>query len=296
MLFNANKIQIWHGIPLKKIELNDPIQQNQMTNLFYNIKNRLGGKYPNYELVVSTSDYFTVNSFNKSFNAKQTIESGYPRNDIFFKNKLNIINNIESDYSINTDKEIVEVINKIKNDSTKIILYAPTFRDTGGDAVSDNILNLDKLNSFASANNIIFVFKFHPDPYFEYNLENYNNILFYNNSSDIYPLLPITDALITDYSSIYFDYLLLDKPIIFFPYDMEKYIKKDRQLDFDYDRFTPGPKCYNQEEVTFNITNLVINKNDSYRKLRKNILNISYKHQDGLASDRIEKHIRNNYI
>jgi len=296
MLFNAKKIQIWHGIPLKKIELNDPIQIKQMDNIFYYIKNLLGGKYPNYDLLVSTSDYFTVNSFNKSFKFKHTIESGYPRNDIFFKNDSNTKNNFESEYLINVDKTIVEVINTIKKDSTKLILYAPTFRDTGGDAISDNILNLDELNNFASSNNIIFIFKFHPDPNFEYNLASYNNILFYNNSADIYPLLPLTDALITDYSSIYFDYLLLDKPIIFFPYDMEKYIKMDRQLDFDYDKFTPGPKCYNQKEVILNISNIVIKKNDPYRKHRGKILNISYKHLDGLASERIQKHVRKYYL
>lgn len=48
--------------------------------------------------------------------------------------------------------------------------------------------------------------------------------------------------LVTDYSSIYFDYLLLDKPIIFFNYDLEEYLNNSRDMYFNYDEFTPGRK------------------------------------------------------
>jgi len=296
MLYNAKKIQIWHGIPLKKIELNDPIQLNQMNNLFYNIKNLLGGKYPTYDLIISTSEFFTKNSFKKSFKTHDTIESGYPRNDIFFKSNTVLKTVIDSEYSISTDKVTFEKVNKLKKDNHLIILYAPTFRDTGSDAVSDNILNLEELNKYANTNNIYFIFKFHPDPNFKYNFENYNNILFYDNSADIYPLLPETDLLITDYSSIYFDYLLLDKPIIFFPYDINKYTKLDRQLDYDFNEFTPGPKCYNQDELTEKINSLLLENKDTFKKDRSALTDISFKYKDGLASERINNYINNNFL
>ena len=53
----------------------------------------------------------------------------------------------------------------------------------------------------------------------------------------------LADILVTDYSSIFVDFLLLNRPEIFFPYDYEKYVTKDRELYFDYNEFTPGPKA-----------------------------------------------------
>ena len=292
MLYNAKKIQIWHGIPLKKIELNDPFQVEQLNNPFYRIKSFLGGKYPKYDLLISTSEYFSKNSFIKSFYTRNILDSGYPRNDQFFIENLDIT---DTNNFINTDKTVFDFINDLNKGSSTIILYAPTFRDTGGDAICDNILNLEELNLFAEENNIYFIFKFHPDPHFEYNLNNYGNILFYNNSDDVYPLLQITDALITDYSSIYFDYLLLNKPIIYFPYDIKKYTERDRQLDFDFDEFTPGPKCYNQQELLATIKDTVLN-NDSYRQARNEITEIAFTNKDGLSSDRIQKYINELFL
>ena len=61
---------------------------------------------------------------------------------------------------------------------------------------------------------------------------------------DIYPFLTFTDFLITDYSSIYFDYLMLNREIIFIPYDFENYTK-NRELYFSYETITPGVKYSN---------------------------------------------------
>jgi CDP-glycerol glycerophosphotransferase (TagB/SpsB family) len=61
---------------------------------------------------------------------------------------------------------------------------------------------------------------------------------------DPYPLLRHTHALISDYSSIFFDYLLLDRPVVFYPYDLDAYRTRSRGLYDDYDAVTPGPKAY----------------------------------------------------
>ena len=67
--------------------------------------------------------------------------------------------------------------------------------------------------------------------------------------ADVYTFLSEVDILITDYSSIYFDYLLWERPIIFFPYDLEYYRDEDRGLIFEYDEYTPGPKIFNAKEL-----------------------------------------------
>jgi len=120
--------------------------------------------------------------------------------------------------------------------------------------------------------------------------------MLYDSSSDIYPLLPLTDCIITDYSSIYFDYLLINKPVIFFPYDYKKYIEYDRDLIFDYDTMTPGPKCYTQQELHNQIYNIVIKGTDSYYDRRQEIRKIAFDSVDGQASERIWNVIEEEYL
>jgi CDP-glycerol glycerophosphotransferase (TagB/SpsB family) len=87
----------------------------------------------------------------------------------------------------------------------------------------------------------------------------YSNIFFVNDediNNDFYPLLPLTHLLITDYSSIFFDYVLLNKPIIFSPLEMPA---SERQFYYGYDRVTPGPKAENWNEVIEYIEEAVIN-------------------------------------
>lgn len=288
-LHRAKKIQIWHGVPLKKIQLMNRENIKRLKSASLNLYCKSMGLFPKYDLIISTSNYYTENAFKKAFKTTKIIESGYPRNDCFFKNKSG--SSLES-----TDIETIDTVTKYKTKGYKIAIYAPTFRDTGGDAVRDKALDLYKLSKFAEQHNILFVFKFHPDPDFRYQFTEMENILLYDSSSDIYPLLPCSDCIITDYSSIYFDYLLLDKPIIFYPYDHEKYIEYDRDLIFDYDTITPGPKCYTQQELHNQIYNIVIKGTDSYYDRRQEICKIAFDNVDGQASERIWSVIEEEYL
>ena len=105
-----------------------------------------------------------------------------------------------------------------------------------------------------------------------YSIDNFNLLLDYDPQLDIYPLLKHTDMMITDYSSIYFDYLLLDKPIIFYPYDFEQYTKDDRNLLFDYESMTPGPHCQDQTSLEKTILQELENSGRNFSKQRGNPL------------------------
>ena len=73
-------------------------------------------------------------------------------------------------------------------------------------------------------------------------IEKYSRILDVSNQVyDTQELLLETDILITDYSSIYIDFMLLNRPILFYAYDYEQYLQEDRQMYFIYDEVTPGP-------------------------------------------------------
>ncbi|UCG58730.1 MAG: CDP-glycerol glycerophosphotransferase family protein, partial [Phycisphaerales bacterium] len=229
-------------------------------------------------------------AFAKAFKAKHFLESGYPRNDILFNGEANNL------ASLGTDNEAICRINQLKADGHKLVLYAPTFRDTTGDAISDGALDLDELSEFGQKHRIAFVFKFHYNGETACGLRQYDNIIWYNNSSDIYPLLRLFDTLVTDYSSIYMDYLLLDRPMIFFPYDYDKYTRDDRGLLFEYDWMTPGPKCRSQSELQKELLHWFIGQNDDFSQRRKELRKLAYKHEDGKASERLWRFIEETYV
>jgi CDP-glycerol glycerophosphotransferase (TagB/SpsB family) len=287
LLFHAIKVQLWHGVGFKYIgilkirkEIKNPILRAGVMVLY-----KIIGLIPTYDIFVSTSEFYTIEVFKKSYKVKEIIETGYPRNDIIFYDMEEILK--EQLYLLNTDSEIIQRSLEYKKKGLKLILYAPTFRDSGGDPIHDGALDLKRLNEFSKDNNLLFIFKFHPDPHFNYPDIACSNILRYNPGLDIYPLFCVIDLLITDYSAIYTDFLLTNKPIIFFPYDMGKYIKSDRALQFDYDSMTPGPKCRSQNELQEEIERTIIQGNDIYARKRQEVLNKTFRYCDSFSSERI---------
>ena len=93
------------------------------------------------------------------------------------------------------------------------------------------------------------------------------------------------DLLITDYSSVYFDYLLLDRPIIFVPVDLEEYRKTRGFLLEPYDYWTPGKKALNQKDLQNMILQSFI-KDDNVER-RNELKNIVHYYQDGNSSERV---------
>ena len=104
---------------------------------------------------------------------------------------------------------------------------------------------------------------------------------------DAYQLLKETDVLITDYSSVYLDFLLLDRPVIFAPFDIDEYIKKDRELYYDYDDVTPGPKAKDWCEV-FKLAEKSLKK-DTWKKRRLEVCRRFNKFRDNKSSERVFK-------
>jgi len=103
---------------------------------------------------------------------------------------------------------------------------------------------------------------------------------------DLYEVINAADLLITDYSSVYFDYLLLDRPIIFTPLDLEQYKKNRGFLAEPYDFWAPGPKCINYNELKNEISKCFRNKK-YYEKERKTIKKIVHHYTDGNSTQRI---------
>ena len=248
-------IQIWHGIPLKKI--------GHLINY----------KMVHYNLVVSTSAFVTQYAFSKLFNTDGFIESGYPRNDIFQQGVI--------------DKRQLVLVNKpiyqwLQQRSKPLIIYMPTWR---GYPFDTNPINLDDLEQFANEENLTIVIKMHPfirpETFFDslesekytFNSNYKHNIIFYPSTDDIYPLLSQSDLLITDYSSVYFDYLLLNKPILFFTYDLQLYKTYHGDFMLDFSIYTPGDKVDDYAALKQGIiANLKDDKWQSQRQLLRDKL------------------------
>lgn len=142
-------------------------------------------------------------------------------------------------------------------------------------------------------NNIILLLKLHPaeEHVVINNLKNSENIkiitnyMLYEKQIDLYEILNGCDILITDYSSIYFDYLLLDRPIIFVPVDLSEYKENRGFLLEPYDDWTPGPKCLSQVELENEIISCLSDAT-YYQDKRKDILNKVHEYKDGFSTKR----------
>jgi CDP-glycerol glycerophosphotransferase len=150
-----------------------------------------------------------------------------------------------------------------------------------------------QLDTFGKQNQILFALKPHENLAVHFQSHPqlvYNNVLLIDSVSDVYPILPLVNILVTDYSSIYFDFLLLDKPIIFFPYDIEKYLKQDREFYFNYDEVTPGVKVRSIEELVRCIE-ATLHNDDHYAEIRKKLADRFFTHRDGRSAQRVASSI-----
>ena len=127
----------------------------------------------------------------------------------------------------------------------------------------------------------ILSFKLHPLPVFNIDFECFTNIIEYNNRSDVYPAFRYFDAMITDYSSIYMDYLLLDRPVFFFLYDLEYYKTVCRDIRTDFMELSPGEKCMTQYDLQLALYDFLVMDKDEWSEERANIREMSWSHIDG---------------
>jgi len=292
----AKLIQIWHGAPLKHIELDLFRKRLPVTPAWLRpllkAQKAVIGRYPFYDAVVSTSQWFITEVFQRCFKAKQFIATGYPRNDILFgwPDPGSISHRLAW---INVDKQVLETVRAARTDGHKICLYVPTFRkDMAGPF--EKALDLSRFSAFARNHNLLVVLKLHPFMHGQYRISQYHNIVEYAPRGDVYPLMTHCDLLITDYSSIFFDFLLLNRPVVFFPYDLEQYLSHDRDMYFDYDAMTPGPKCRTYDELEMQIENFFqAEYQDKYAANRKKIRRYTHDHEDGLSHERLFSKIQN---
>lgn len=228
----AYRVSLWHGMPLKKIYFssNDFTQKEGFKAIMKKIKWKLYNPVKR-DLTISTSKEMNEKLI-KCFNIKDEniVITGQPRNDILISYR---------------DLEIKKLIkNKdlfLKIKDKKVVSYIPTYR--ANEILNkklyeriNSIINNKKLNKLLIENNSIFLIKLHY--LMEMNIQEKNTIKIINDRDidSVQGLLKVTDILITDYSSVFIDFVLQEnKKLIFYGFDLKEYLNNDTGIFYNYE-------------------------------------------------------------
>ena len=237
-------LETWHGTPLKKLvfDMDDVYSANRNHKVeFYRDSRK-------WDYLIS-DNRFSTDIFEHAFDIDRDkiIETGYPRNDILYaQNASDIVKKVKNNIGMPEDK--------------KVILYAPTWRDNeyyeAGKYKFDTALDFSLLKEHLS-DEWILLLRTHYYIAEKLDLSEYEGFV-YNVSGygDISELYLISDVCITDYSSVFFDYANLKRPVLFYVYDIENYKNELRGMYLDMETELPGPLLYTSEEVLLAIENL----------------------------------------
>lgn len=273
-------VQLWHGIPLKQVlycdqkrHIVDGYRKKRILSVFFPfLRKNIEFK----KALITGTSAETARLFGRMFNTSLVSITGFPRNDGMFAN-----------YSFPPR------LKRLK-ETQKLGIYMPTYRQKEEtDIVALLLKDLEDINERMQKRNTTLFLKFHPFQLRRNTVDlNRSHICVLTEKEDIYTLLPAFDFLITDYSSIFFDYLLLNRPMIFAPFDYEEYVKKHGSFVFDYLLNTPGPKAADWKEVMDHIEILTEGK-DEEKISREALLERIHLYKDGRSSERVYREIRN---
>ncbi|MEB6170262.1 bifunctional glycosyltransferase family 2 protein/CDP-glycerol:glycerophosphate glycerophosphotransferase [Staphylococcus pseudoxylosus] len=245
---NQVYIQNWHGTPLKRLA-NDMKVIRMPGTTTDNYKRNFREETSRWDYLVSPNAY-SSKIFETAFwmNPEQILEIGYPRNDV-------LVNHANDKAYI---QQIKENLNLPAN--KKVIMYAPTWRDDEfvkkGKYLFNLQIDLDNLQAQLGDDYVVLL-RMHYLISNALDLRGYEDFAIdVSNYSDISELYLISDCLITDYSSVMFDYGVLKRPQFFFAYDLDKYGQDLRGFYLDYHKDLPGPIHQDAYQLTEELKNL----------------------------------------
>ncbi len=242
----AVKVNLWHGVGNKRINYDNIFDmvrhpKNNWDKLKY-FPRRLSDEKPSHYILATSPLMCKI--FARAFQVSEehVIEAGYPRNEYIVEGDIqNILSREES--------AACRYIYQWRQEGKKAVLYMPTFRES--EIKFWKVVAMEDFNQFLSANNILFLTKLHPKSKLrrEFGQDSFSNILNLDADMDPYVFLGQVDALVTDYSSVYSDFMLLDRPAVAFWYDYEEYMANSRDSYFDFKEYMPEVSARNLEEL-----------------------------------------------
>lgn len=281
LALRARSFQIWHGNGMKNISLTN----RNISGWFQRSRplrwaTHLLNVYPTYDFVSFASELQLARR-GESFRMRNHLINGQPRNDVLFGTDFGPMATADSNAALAR-------LRTAAASGKRIVLYSPTWRPQG-DLQPAQALDLNELNAFALRHDLLIAWKAHPKD--KSVVVDREAIAVIDRMADAYPLMQHVDCMVTDYSSIYMDYILLDRPVVFFAYDREAYVS-DRGLQHDYDAVSPGPKCHNQLELQQALKAVLVDGRDPWAGQREQVRREFYKYQDGRSCERLFNAIR----
>lgn len=278
-------IELWHGMPLKKIGYDDTVSKGNRTFL-HKVGLLLNKKYFLWRSFITLKNFRTLASarffipfLQSAFDLpkEKILPVGLPRTDaLFFHHEENLLEKIKSDFP-----------------KSKTVLYMPTFR-TGvwskepfNPFTEKYEFDLSEFSRFLENQNLVFLYKPH---FVDLELGQKESLskrfIFINEESydELYNFVGQVDILMTDYSSIYFDFIATKKPVILSPFDLEEYIATSRAHYFDYAEIE-GAKAKNWHEF------YKILEEKTYASVSEETCKKFAEYVDGNACERLYKEI-----
>lgn len=279
----AVKFNMWHGVGNKCINYDnqhDKIRHpKNWWECFRYFPRRLSDEKPSHYILATSPMMSKI--FARAFQVPENhvIDAGYPRNDILFENTT-----IQNLY-LPVEQEVVQAIHAWKAQGKKILGYFPTFRPS--ETKFFTVCDLGQFNAYLEQNHLVLVCKLHPKSQCKemFRRIDYPNIYLVPSDVDVNGFLGKIDLLIADYSSVYSDYMLLDRPVVAFHYDYEDYVTDTRDGYFDFEEYMPELRAYNLAELEMQITKALQRDEalDKRRKFRKKL----YREVDGESAQRL---------
>lgn len=268
-------LQTWHGTPLKKLAFDIEVPEG---TTFYRSGMNEDMMHETYRVDVEKYNYmispssFTTGVFQSAFriNRERLIETGYPRNDFLSNYDQDDVGAIKKQYHIPEDK--------------KVLLYAPTWRDnsyvTKGYTFKLEV-HFEKWQKILKDEYVV-IFKPHYLIVNDFDIDQFKGFVYFvPPEEDIRNLYIISDALITDYSSVFFDYAILKRPMYFYMYDLDMYRDHLRGFYLDIYKDLPGKIIEEEDELLREIQ-----RPYDYQQLE--CFNQRFNdHEDGHASQRV---------
>lgn len=266
----ADLIQLWHAVGAFK-------------TFGFSRVGRPGGPSPrsknhrNYtKVTVSSKNVAKHYAEGFGIERENVVATGIPRTDDFFNEpyKDQVRTELYENYPFLKDK--------------KVIMFAPTFRGNGQQSAYYSMENLDLDRLYKEfKDEYVFLMKIHPFVKNEINIPyQYSDFIYdFSEYREINDLLFVTDILITDYSSVCFEFALLNKPMVFFAYDVEEYIRK-RDFYYEYHSFIPGPLAKTTNDLV-----KIIKTEDFKMERIEPFVNYFFDHRDGKSTERVVDNI-----
>lgn len=276
---NQIVVNLWHGMPLKRIGN----MEEKLKQIDYNF----------FTYVLATSPFF-ADIMQKVFSceSEQILLCGQPRNDILFAK----VSAQRTEELWNLGKDRQKIKGSVFEQAHKIV-WLPTYREQEEREVLPTIKmrDLDKLQGLLEKTESCLFIKLHPLQKYEPQEMTYNRIFFYTQADmkeyDLYEILSTADALITDYSSVYFDYMMLNRPIGFMVGDMTAY-EGERGFVFEKpSEYMPGMKIRDYDELACFIKEAAEGE-DIYKLQRERVNKVVNVYNDGENAERIWRKVK----